>query len=147
MALEVASLLPFCSGNAGLSFNCDTGLVGVRDAIHELRFRYPGLDVPDLSWSSLHMGTRVRGPSWLTFLGQPLLGELGGASGLRIGNWRACWSPGSTTSYRSMPPHPLRTRSVGSAGSSIELWHRGGTLPCPKGIGHFFQVRCPWLMC
>lgn len=83
LALEVASLLPFCSGNAGLSFNCDTGLVGVRDAIHELRFRYPGLDVPDLSWNSLHIGTQVRGPSWLTFLGQPLLGELDGASGLR----------------------------------------------------------------
>jgi Protein of unknown function (DUF3396) len=83
LALELASLLPFCSGNAGLSFNCDTGLVGVKDAVHELRFRYPGMDVSDVSWNSLHIGTRVRGPSWLTFLGQPLLGEFGGASGLR----------------------------------------------------------------
>lgn len=83
LAVEVASLLPFCSGNAGLSFNCDTSLLGVRDAVHELRFRYPGMDVPNMSWDSLHIGTRVRGPSWLTFLGQPVLGELGGAAGLR----------------------------------------------------------------
>jgi hypothetical protein len=83
LAVEVASLLPFCSGNAGLSFNCDTSLLGVRDAVHELRFRYPGMDVPNMDWDSLHIGTRVRGPSWMTFLGQPVLGELGGASGLR----------------------------------------------------------------
>ncbi|HYO58271.1 DUF3396 domain-containing protein [Archangium sp.] len=83
LALEVASSLPFCSGNAGLSFNCATGLVGMPGEAHKLRFRYPGMDVPDVSWVSLHIGTRVRGPSWLTFLGQPVLGELGGASGLR----------------------------------------------------------------
>jgi hypothetical protein len=41
------------------------------------------MDVPDMSWISLHIGTQVRGPSWLTFLGQPVLGELSGASGLR----------------------------------------------------------------
>lgn len=27
MALEIASALPFCSGNVGLSFNCDLGLL------------------------------------------------------------------------------------------------------------------------
>ncbi|HYO58273.1 DUF3396 domain-containing protein [Archangium sp.] len=83
LALELASPLPFCSGNAGLSFNCATSLVGMPGEAHKLRFRYPGMDVPDGSWVSLHIGTRVRGPSWLTFLGQPVLGELGGASGLR----------------------------------------------------------------
>ena len=41
------------------------------------------MDVPDIDWVSLHIGTQVRGPSWLTFLGQPVLGELGGVSGLR----------------------------------------------------------------
>ena len=83
LAMELASLLPFCTGNTGLSFHCDTGLVGVQGAVGKLRFRYPGMDVPNMSWLSLHIGTQVRGPSWLTFLGQPVLGELGGVSGLR----------------------------------------------------------------
>ncbi|WP_395845021.1 DUF3396 domain-containing protein [Archangium violaceum] len=82
LALELASPLPFCSGNAGLSFNCATNPAHEGEA-RELRFRYPGMDVPDMSWVSLHIGTQVRGPSWLTFLGQPVLGELGGVSGLR----------------------------------------------------------------
>jgi len=29
------------------------------------------------------MGTRLRGVAWVTFLGQPVLAELGGAAGLR----------------------------------------------------------------
>lgn len=83
LAMELASPLPFCTGNTGLSFNCDTGLVGVQDAVDKLCFRYPGMDLPNVSWVGLHIGTQVRGPSWLTFLGQPVLGELGGVSGLR----------------------------------------------------------------
>ncbi|PTL79399.1 DUF3396 domain-containing protein [Vitiosangium sp. GDMCC 1.1324] len=83
LALELASRLPFCTGNVGLAFNCDTSLVGVSQEIHKRWFRHPGMDVPDTSWVSLHIGTQVRGPSWLTFLGQPVLGELGGAAGLR----------------------------------------------------------------
>ncbi len=83
LAMELASGLPFCTGNAGLSFHCDTSLVGVQGEVHKLRFRYPGMDVPDIDWVSLHIGTQARGPSWLTFLGQPVLGELGGVSGLR----------------------------------------------------------------
>jgi hypothetical protein len=83
LALEIAALLPFNSGQVGLSFNCETDLVGVRREVRALCFRYPGLDIPQLEWLSWNIGTRLRGPSWLTFLGQPVLGELGGAAGLR----------------------------------------------------------------
>jgi len=83
LAMELATLLPFCSGHVGLSFNLGTGLTGVDDDLRKLYFRYPGIDVPNLDWLSLHVGTQVRGPSWLTFLGQPVLGELGGVAGLR----------------------------------------------------------------
>jgi hypothetical protein len=41
------------------------------------------MDIPNLSWMSWKLGTRVRGAYWLTYLGQPVLGELGGAEGLR----------------------------------------------------------------
>jgi hypothetical protein len=84
LAMELASSLPLlCSGYAGLSFHCDTDMVGVLSKIKKLCFRYPGLDIPNLGWLSLHIGTRVLGPSWLTFLGQPLLGRLGGVAELR----------------------------------------------------------------
>jgi hypothetical protein len=83
LALELAAPLPFCSGHAGLSFNCEPDLVGVDTEIHKRSPRYPGLDIPNLSWLSLKLGTRIPTVSWLTFLGQPVLGELGGTAGLR----------------------------------------------------------------
>ncbi len=92
LAMELAAPLPFCSGHAGLSFNCETDLVGVKREVLELGSRYPGMDIPDPSLSSLKIGTKVRGASWLTFLGHPVLGELGGAAGLRS----RLHSPGAT---------------------------------------------------
>lgn len=52
-------------------------------------FRYPGIDVPHGQTS---IGFRVDGVHWLNFLGPPVLGEIGGAAGLRA---RLC-SPGTT---------------------------------------------------
>ncbi|XHF14975.1 DUF3396 domain-containing protein [Archangium gephyra] len=92
LALELASTLPLCSGHVGLSFHCDTHLVGVDRKLHEYCFRYPGLDIPELDHLTLNLGTRVRSPAWLTFLGQPVLGELGGVEGLRA----RLSSPGTT---------------------------------------------------
>jgi hypothetical protein len=83
LALELAAPLPFCSGYAGLSFNGDTEPLSMSGEAHTLCFRYPGFDIPNLDWMSCKLGTRVRGAYWLTFLGQPVLGELGGATGLR----------------------------------------------------------------
>jgi hypothetical protein len=83
LALELAAPLPFCSGHAGLSFNGELDMLGVGREIQERCFRYPGLDIPRLERHSWRIGSRVRGPSWLTFLGQPVLGHLGGALGLR----------------------------------------------------------------
>ncbi|QSQ23115.1 DUF3396 domain-containing protein [Pyxidicoccus parkwayensis] len=83
LVLALAAPLPFSSGNAGLAFNCQTYLLGVSREVSKYCFRYPGMDVLNLSSISMSLGTRVRSPSWLTFLGQPVLGELGGAAGLR----------------------------------------------------------------
>jgi hypothetical protein len=84
LAMEIAALLPFCSGYCGLSFNAAFDQVGVRREVSRYWMRYPGIDVHDSTGSySWRIGTRVRGPHWLTFLGQPVLGELGGAEGLR----------------------------------------------------------------
>jgi hypothetical protein len=83
LALELAEPLPFNSGQAGLAFNCETDLVGVKQELRQRCFRYPGMDIPSLSRLSRYLGVQVRAPAWLTFLGQPVLGELGGAAGLR----------------------------------------------------------------
>jgi hypothetical protein len=83
LALELAAPLPFNSGHAGLAFNALTQLVGVSGALRPLCFRHPGMNVPNLEHIAWHIGTKVRGAYWLTFLGQPVLGELGGSAGLR----------------------------------------------------------------
>ncbi len=80
LALELAAPLPFCSAYAGLAFNSDLDLLGVPEQIAKHCFRYPGMDISARQWK---LGTRLWGVQWLTFLGQPVLGELGGAAGLR----------------------------------------------------------------
>lgn len=92
LALELAAPLPFCSGNVGLAFLGPNDVVGVTEEIRERCFRYPGMDIPDVTSFARNIGTRVRGPSWLTFLGQPVLGELGGVEALRA----RLHSPGTT---------------------------------------------------
>ncbi|WNG51361.1 DUF3396 domain-containing protein [Archangium minus] len=79
LALELADPLPFNSGHASLSFNFLYRPPGFRS----LCFRYPGMDVQVLRDIAWNLGTRMRGAYWLTFLGQPVLGELGGVAGLR----------------------------------------------------------------
>ncbi len=83
LALDLAAPLPFNSGHASLAFSAELQLLGVSAGLRSWCFRHPGMDVPDLGNLSMSIGTRVRGAYWLTFLGQPVLGELGGAAGLR----------------------------------------------------------------
>jgi hypothetical protein len=83
LALKLAAELPFSSGHAGLCFNFPESVLGTTEAIRDFSFRHPGLDIPGVHFDSLGIGTRVKGVHWLNFLGQPVLGELGGAAGLR----------------------------------------------------------------
>jgi hypothetical protein len=83
LALELGAPLPFCSGHAGLAFNCETDILGTWREVLKFCFRYPGLEIPDPELLSFELGTRVRTVNWLTFLGQPVLGEVGGVAGLR----------------------------------------------------------------
>ena len=83
LALQLAAPLPFSSGHVGLQLAGDLDLAGVMQKVNPGCFRYPGLDILWLEHVSWRMGTRVRGPAWLTFLGQPALSGLGGVAGLR----------------------------------------------------------------
>jgi hypothetical protein len=83
LALEFASFLPFCSGSVGLAVNIGSSVTGMDEEVRKRYFRHPGLMTPNPGWVSFHVGTQMTGPSWLTFIGQPVLGDLGGVSELR----------------------------------------------------------------
>ena len=134
LALDIAEVLPFCSGHAGLSFNCDTSLLGVLRELRALCFRYPGMDIPEVSATAWQIGPRLRGPSWLTFLGQPVLGSLGGVEPLRA----QLRSPDTTV--QALGPE----RAVITLGAWPEAGDRehGHLLPAYRELA---RVMEPWL--
>ncbi|WNG32077.1 DUF3396 domain-containing protein [Cystobacter fuscus] len=84
LALELARELPFSFGYASLALITPTlDWYAARETVRDLRDRYLGLDVYHLEQTSRVLGIRARGAYWLTFLGAPLLGQLGGHNSLR----------------------------------------------------------------
>jgi hypothetical protein len=134
LALKLAAPLPFCFGQAGLAFHGPTNLIGVTRLIRRRCFRYPGMDIPDPSRLREYMGNRVRGPSWLTFLGQPVLGELQGAAGLRS----RLHLPGTTVQELE------GERAVVTLGEWPEAGdlEQGQTLPAYRELARVLE---PWL--
>jgi len=134
LALELAAPLPLCFGQVGFSFNGWADILGVLRLIRELCFRYPGMDIPEFSWLSWKLGERVRGPSWMTFLGQPVLGELGGADGLRS----RLSSPGTTVQALEGERAVV---TLGSAPDAGDL-EQGNVLPAYRELARVLE---PWL--
>jgi hypothetical protein len=83
LTIELATLLPVRSGFCGLTFLGDVGMTKIYRQLIPYWKRYPGFDVPDSLGHSWDIGKRITGPHWMNILGQPVLGELGGVSGLR----------------------------------------------------------------
>ncbi|RKH65836.1 DUF3396 domain-containing protein [Corallococcus interemptor] len=85
LALELARELPFNFGYASFALVSTQGswAAGDWNITEALLARYPGLDAPHATRFSSILGTRALAPAWLTFLGQPLLGRLGGIAALR----------------------------------------------------------------
>ncbi|QRN98202.1 DUF3396 domain-containing protein [Archangium violaceum] len=133
LALELAAPLPFCSGNGGLAFLGPNDVVGVTKEIQDRCFRYPGMDIPDVASYSYNIGTRVRGPSWLTFLGQPVLGELGGADALRA----RLRSPGTTVQELDGERVVVTLGEWPDAGDT----EQGRTLPAYRELARVLE---PW---
>ncbi|WNG26792.1 DUF3396 domain-containing protein [Cystobacter fuscus] len=80
--LGMASRLPFASGHAGLALDVAPVCIECPPDLRALMVRHPGFDLRN---ATIHdfMGAQVDGVHWLNFLGQPMLGELGGVAGLR----------------------------------------------------------------
>ncbi|MGZ3458043.1 MAG: type VI immunity family protein [Archangium sp.] len=131
LAMELASLLPFSSGHAGLAFYSPSVHGVTMRGIHEEAFRYPGLDV---TRGSTSLGPRVDGVHWLNFLGEPVLGHMGVAAGLRA----RLHSPGTTV--REMEGE----RMVVTLGQWPEAGDlaRGHGLPAYRELARVLE---PWL--
>jgi hypothetical protein len=134
VALAVAAPLPFNSGYVSLSLNALTSLMGVRRELRRWCFRYPGMDITSDSLFSSDLGTHVRGAYWLTFLGQPVLGELGGAAGLRA---RLC-SPDITVQEMEAERVALTLGTWPEAGDT----EAGRDLPLHRELARVLE---PWL--
>jgi Protein of unknown function (DUF3396) len=134
LALELAAPLPFCSGHAGLSFNGELDIIDVDLHVASYCFRYPGLDIPQLESRSWDLGTRVTGPHWLTFLGQPILGELGGSQSLRA----RLHSPGTTVQEMDGDRVVITLGQWPEAGDA----ERGDSLPAYRELARVLE---PWL--
>ncbi len=134
LALELAAPLPFSSGNVGLAFLGPGHFLGFPKEIRDRCFRYPGMDVPDVEDYSRDIGTRVRGPSWLTFLGQPVLGELGGVEALRS----RLHSPGTTVQELEGGRAVVTLGEWPEAGDT----EQGRTLPAYRELARVLE---PWL--
>lgn len=85
LALELAEELPFNFGYVSPAIVSPHGYWTSGDwrQLEALLTRYPSLDLYHASAYSSIIGTHALSPAWLTFLGQPLLGQLGGIDALR----------------------------------------------------------------
>ncbi len=134
LALEIASVLPFCSGSCGLAFIGGLDLVGVSQVLARHWMRHPGIDVSTESGCSFDVGTRLRGPHWMNFLGQPVLGALGGAEGLRA----RLQSSGTTVQELAEDKVIITLGAWPEAGDT----ERGDVLPAYRELA---RVQEPWL--
>jgi len=82
LALDMASQLPFASGHAGLALDIAPVCVDCPAELRALMTRHPGFDLRNATIHTF-MGAQIDGVHWLNFLGQPVLGGLGGTAGLR----------------------------------------------------------------
>ncbi|WP_404372392.1 type VI immunity family protein [Corallococcus coralloides] len=83
LALALAAPLPFSSGHAGLAVTGYLGVGSVTTEVVPQLVQYPGVDLMELDLVAWEIGTRLRVPHWMTFIGEPSLGAMGGVDVLR----------------------------------------------------------------
>jgi hypothetical protein len=133
LALDMSSRLPFASGHAGLAIKCRSAVHEEVERLRPFMFRYPGFDLRAADIRA-EIDTRVDGIHWMNFLGQPVLGQLGGSEGLRA----RLRSPSTVVQHLeggralvTLGPHP-------EAGDLTT----GDTLPAYRELARLLE---PWL--
>ncbi|WP_347402666.1 type VI immunity family protein [Corallococcus macrosporus] len=134
LAIDLGRELPWNSGHAGLSLETHVWPKTLTPRLREVTRRHPGFDLNQLDRLALYLGSKVRAPAWLTFLGPPVLNELGGAEGLRS----RLHSP--STQVEALSPD----RAVVSLGPAPEAGdlEAGDTLPAYRELARVLE---PWL--
>jgi len=133
LALRLIGPLPISSGNLGLAFlhpwNED-----IVTQVKKLGARHPGIEVVKYLDATTEQGDRINGIAWLTFLGQPLLGEVGGTAGLRA----RLMSPTTTVQGLEGDRAMIRLGPWPEAGDL----QTGDNLPAYRELA---QILEPWL--
>src|SRR6185295_1520157 len=93
----------------------------------------PGLDCFNFT-HILAPGTRIRTPAWMTFVGQPVLGEVGGVAGLRA----RLRSPGPTVEEAGQD----RALVIMDEWPELGDFQKGETLPAYRDLAKAVE---PWL--
>lgn len=134
LIIELGRGLPFSFGHAGPALEAWGWGRDTAPILRDRSARHPGFDLPGPGALSNYLGTKVRAPAWLTFLGPPVLNELGGAEGLRA----KLHSP--STQVESLSPD----RAVVSLGPAPEAgdMDTGDTLPAYRELARLLE---PWL--
>lgn len=143
LALALAAELPWSFGYVSPAFISPGGLRSpARQALQQFCLRYPGVDAYNLRPTARSIGTRARGAYWLTFLGHPLLSQLGG-----------------TDSLRQRLPSSISLHPMGDERLMVSLgeWPRTGDPATPDDLSPYralarvlepslYQERTPWLV-
>jgi hypothetical protein len=132
LALELAAPLPFSSGHAGLAFNSEYDVLGMDEESKAWCFLHPGLDLTRVDRLAWQLGAKVQTATWLTFLGPPVLGELGGVAGLRA----------------RLPSQDIRVQELEGERAVITLseWPEAGEEGrMPPAYRELARVLEPWL--
>jgi hypothetical protein len=134
LAIDLGSELPWNSGHAGLALEVHFWARTITPRLREAIRNHPGFDLSQLRALSLDLGTKVRAPAWLNFLGPPVLNELGGAEALRA----RLHSP--STQVQSLS----QDRALVSLGPTPEAGDTdaGDTLPAYRELARLLE---PWL--
>lgn len=134
LAVELGAVLPFNSGQAGFAFHMRSWLSSNTPIIREKSLLHPGIDLVDLDRLANKLGTKLRGPAWLTFLGHPVLGELGGVTGLR--------------ERLHFPEATVQDLGGSRALVSLGVWPEAGDMARGDTLPHYrklARVLEPWL--
>ena len=136
LIIELGKGLPFSSGYAGLAFETWGWSDHTSSILRDRSARHPGFDLPGpgLGALALYLGTKLRPPAWLNFLGPPVLNELGGAEGLRS----RLHSP--STQVEALSPGRALV-SLGPVPEAGDL-EAGDTLPSYRELARLLE---PWL--
>ncbi|MBZ4375023.1 type VI immunity family protein [Corallococcus sp. AS-1-6] len=136
LIVELGRGLPFSSGHAGPALEAWSWGHHTTPILRDRSARHPGFDLPGPGLGALasYLGTKLRPPAWLTFLGPPVLNELGGAEALRS----RLHSP--STRVEALSPE----RAVVSLGPVPEAGdlEAGDTLPAYRELARVLE---PWL--